>query len=170
MVDAPAPEPFAGTCTQTGSDRVLEHVAAELLVVTVVLDDLRRVAARPQWPEAIPAPVEGLGIDAVQVLHAACEIRLRRFDDEVVMRRHEAVGVETPAEPSRDALQQIVEPASIELVTDDRASCDSARPRVVVGVRALDSVCSRHRSDGSRYVVALSPGVTTWHRPARVCR
>jgi hypothetical protein len=66
------------------------------------------------------------------------------------MRRHQAVRVQAPPKPPRDALQQILKASVIELVTDDCASCDSARPHVVVPVPALDTACPWHGIDGSR--------------------
>jgi hypothetical protein len=47
-------------------------------------------------PHPIMPPVEGLGVEAVQVLHAPDETRCRSFDQQMVVVIHQAVGISCP--------------------------------------------------------------------------
>jgi len=118
--------PLGACLAQTGADGILEDVAAELGVVAVVLDQLGRVPTRPERPEALPTVVEGLCVHAVHVLHSAREVGLGRLYDEVVVRRHQAVGVQAPREPPCGPLEQVEEAPAVEVVGDDRAACNAA--------------------------------------------
>lgn len=151
-VKAAAPRPGAERVAEPCPHGILEDVAAELGVIALVLDEPRGVAAGPQRAEPIPARVEALRVDAVQVLHPARQVWERRHDDEVVVRRHQTVRVQPPAEASSGAVEQRDEPPAVVVVGDDGAACDSTGPDVIVSVRVLDTEWTRHGRDrSSRY-------------------
>ena len=65
----------------------------------VALHQHGMVAALEYVAGAVVAPVEGLGVHAVQIAHAAREVGRRRLEHEVIMVAHQAIGVAQPAPP-----------------------------------------------------------------------
>lgn len=63
----------------------------------VALHDPRREAVAEEVAAAVVAPVERLRVDAVQAVHAVGEAPELRLDDEVVVVRHQAEGMDAPA-------------------------------------------------------------------------
>jgi len=88
--------------------------------------------------------VEGAGVLAVQVAHTEVEVRLRRLDDQVVVRSHQAVGMEPPEVAACDAPQQVQEEAAvIVLAKEERTAIPDGRD-VVVGAGNQLSVRAAH--------------------------
>ncbi len=67
--------------------------------VAVALDENAFVAPLEHVPDTAMAPVDELGIDAIELAHAGREIAFRGLDDEVVVIAHLAPGVNRPVEP-----------------------------------------------------------------------
>jgi len=78
-------------------DRVLADVFERGAEVLVAVDHPGREASAPQVAMATVAEIECLRIAAVQVLHAARELLLRRLDEQVVVGAHQAHRVHAPA-------------------------------------------------------------------------
>jgi len=78
-------------------NRVLADVFERGADVLVAVDDPRGEASSPQMAVAAVAEVEPLRVAAVQVLHAARELLLRRLDEQVVVGAHQAHRVHAPA-------------------------------------------------------------------------
>jgi len=53
------------------------------------------------------APVESLGVDAIELTHALDEVAVRRFDEQVVVVTHLTIGKEHPVETFADLPQDI---------------------------------------------------------------
>jgi hypothetical protein len=81
---------------QARPDRVLEDVLDRLGEVVVVLDDPRGEALAEEVAPALVAAVEGLCVDAVEAAHAVGEAPELGLDDQVVVVRHQAEGVDAP--------------------------------------------------------------------------
>jgi hypothetical protein len=64
--------------------------------------------------------VERPRVLAVEVAHAVGEIRQRRFDDEVVVIAHQALGVQLPAVAVHDLVQDANEGVPVGVVDHDR--------------------------------------------------
>jgi hypothetical protein len=71
--------------------RVLEHVADDVPGQVFVTEDSRSVPRMEEMPGSTVPPVERLGIDPLQPLHAAVEVRLGRAEHDVEVIPHEAV-------------------------------------------------------------------------------
>jgi hypothetical protein len=74
---------------------------------------------------AVPL-VEPERVDAVEPLHPSPKLRNRRLDDEVVVRRHQAEGVNGPTEAVDAIHQQPEEAQTVGLVPVDVAAVDAA--------------------------------------------
>jgi hypothetical protein len=94
--------------------------------VVVVLDRERREALPEQVAPALVAAVEGLRVDAVQPLHARGEAVELRFDDEVVVVRHQAEDVDPPVVAFDDAREQPQEQAALVVVPKDGRAGDTS--------------------------------------------
>jgi hypothetical protein len=73
--------------------------------MVVVADDPRGEPRAEDVALAAVAPVEALGIDAVQVLHPGRQTRGGRLQDEVIVRPHQAEGMAVPLVAPDDQLE-----------------------------------------------------------------
>jgi hypothetical protein len=92
------------------------------------------------------AGVERDGVDAVEVLHALGDVRVRRLDDEVVVVRHQREGMDGPAPLARDLAKQADEEPAVGIVDVDRLLPDTARDHVVDAVCDSRATQPRHAS------------------------
>jgi hypothetical protein len=88
--------------------------------------------------------VEGFRVAAVQVSHAGGEVRLRRLDDEVVVRPEQAVRVQAPAEEAYDPVHQHEEEPAIVVRLEDETAVVPRRRHVVDPAGDERSERSRH--------------------------
>jgi len=95
-------------------------------------------------PDAPVRPVDGLGVDAVELAHAAGEVGLRRLDHEVIMVGHLAPGGTAPAEPPADLAEDVEEAAAVVIVEVDVAPRVAARRHVIERAGKLDAQRARH--------------------------
>jgi hypothetical protein len=113
--------------------RVVQDVIDRGDVLFLGLDLLR---PEPPAEDVVAAPVpvvEGAGVGAVEVAHAVRKVRLRRFEDEVVVVPHQALRVQAPAVPALDAAEDVEEDGAVGGVEDDRRAVVPARTDVVEG-------------------------------------
>jgi hypothetical protein len=93
---------------------------------------------------AAVAEIEPLRVAAVQVLHSARELLLRRLDDEVVVRPHQADGVHAPAVAVDALLEEAHEGVAVGIVAEDERAEDAARRDVEEPVRERRAKHARH--------------------------
>ena len=93
---------------------------------------------------AAVAEIEPLRVATVQVLHAARELLLRRLDDQVVVRPHQADRVHAPAVPVDALLEEAHEGVSVGIVAEDERAEDAARRDVEETVRERRAKHARH--------------------------
>ena len=79
--------------------------------------------------------VELLGVQPVEVLQAGGQIRDARVDDQVVVRAHQAEREDVPVEELDAVEQEVQEPATVVVVTEDERALDAASPDVEEPVR-----------------------------------
>jgi hypothetical protein len=82
---------------ETCSNGIEQHVASDFEEVGVAFDTVRRETSLEQVALVSVAPVEPNRIAPVQAVHSEGQIGRRRLDDNVVVVRHQAVGVLDPA-------------------------------------------------------------------------
>ena len=88
--------------------------------------------------------VERPRVLAVEVAHAVGEIRQRRFDDEVVVIAHQAMGVQLPPVAVHDPVQDARERVSVGVVDDDRRVVVPRRRDVVVRAGSQRTAFATH--------------------------
>jgi hypothetical protein len=115
---------------------VAQHVGGEPLAEEVALAPM--------------AAVEAERVDAVQAFHAVRESLLRGFDDEVVVRSHQAMRVDVPAVLSRGCAEQRQEVQAVEVDDEDVSAACAMRGDVEIAVRELASREPRHDGDRTR--------------------
>jgi hypothetical protein len=129
------PRPIADAAPEPGAHRVFEHIAAGGVQVLLAFDYPRAEPVREEVPEAHVLRVEGLGVPAQQAVHPARELRLRRVQDEVEVRRHQAQRVHAPAEALDAGAEPGEEEASVLVVAENGAAAHATRHDVEVAVR-----------------------------------
>jgi len=140
-----APRPLVGPRAESGPDRVVEDVVERCGEVLVAVDDAGVVAVAEQVARAFVAPVEGEGVDPVEPVEPARHRIDRRLEDEVVVRRHQAVGVELPLEALDAVPEKRQEARAVEPVAEDRAVVDADGRDVEHTVGQLRAKDPRHR-------------------------
>jgi len=105
--------------------------------------------ALEEMPATPVATVEDLRVAAVEALHPGGKPLRRGRDDDVVVRVHQAVRVDIPAELLGDRLQQIEEVEPIDVLAEDRRRTDAVRRDVEDTVREVASAQPWHPDDGS---------------------
>jgi len=102
-----------------GADGIQDNVPANFQQMAVLLDENGLVPALEQMACPSVAFVEKLGVDTVQLPHTEGEVAIGRFDKDMVMVGHEAVGVADPIIPLVDVLEGVQEVQSILVVLED---------------------------------------------------
>jgi hypothetical protein len=123
--------PVFGAFCEACSDRVLQDVLAGSRVVVLVFDGERREAFAEQVAPALVAAVERLGVDAVQALHAGREPFEIGLDDQVVVVRHQAEGVDPPLVALDHLGEEAEEEAVLVVVLEDSVARHATRRDVV---------------------------------------
>src|SRR5215211_8882140 len=93
------------------------------------------------------AVIEGLRVDAVEVTHPGGQAGLRRFDDEVEVVAHEAVGVANPLVPLDNTFEERQEALPIVIIEEDRALRVPARGDVIARAGELEPQRARHHAN-----------------------
>ena len=119
-------------------------MAAKLEEVRFALDQDRLVAALEDVPDPPVPTVETLGEDAVQLPHAAGQVRRRRFDEQVVVVVHLAPGVTEPSEAFDDTRQNVDDEPAILVTADDIAARVAAAGHVIERAGVFDAERPRH--------------------------
>jgi hypothetical protein len=125
-------------------DRVVEDVLERGAVLLFGLDRSRPEAAAKDVVLPAVAFVERAGVLAVEVAHSLGQVRERRFDEQVVVVAEEAAGMQAPAVPAPDTLQDPDEDGAVGVVQEDRRLVVSLRADVVVRAGGDISVRASH--------------------------
>jgi len=115
--------------------------------------------ALEEVPSVVVPPVEPLGVDAVQSVHSARDVRLQRLDEQVIVIRHQAIRVTLPSLEVDDMPEELKEAEPVAGVGEDLLSPVPARGDVVRSAGGLEARGARHAAT----VAALGPGVRAWH-------
>jgi hypothetical protein len=129
---------------ESGAYRVLDDVAADGCKLLLVLDGSAPEPVAEEVAPAAVACVEPLGIAAVQALESRRKLRHGRLDDEVVVIRHQAEGMEAPVVLAHDRREQAQEEAPVVVVAIDRDLPGPTRRHVKVAVGEDVSRQTRH--------------------------
>ena len=80
---------------------------------------------------AVVAAIEGLGVKALEALHAAVEVRAWCAHEQMEVVPHEAVREACPRPALNDLGEAVQEPKAVARVDEDRQARDSAIEHVV---------------------------------------
>jgi len=141
-----APRPLVGVDDEARADRVVTHVFERRRVVVFVVDDPGREALREERALASEPRVVLARIVALEPLDGRREPLNRAVDHGVVVRRHQAVGVEAERPPLHGGLQERDESAAVLVVTEERRPVHRAGGHVEVPVRKRRAKESSHRT------------------------
>lgn len=94
-----APRPSIRAVANSRSDGIEREIAGELNEVPIALDEDGMEATLEEVTVEAVTAVEPLRIASVQALDAARDVRVARFDHQVVVIRHQAIAVTKPTEP-----------------------------------------------------------------------
>jgi hypothetical protein len=138
--------------------RVQDDVPAYGCKIPISLHDLRfepslEHMTAPTMPEVPP-----LRVDAIDVLDRHRQIRMRCYDDEMIVIRHEAECVADNAVPAKADIEQLEQLLVVPLVEEDEGFRVAPRHDVVAGAREQDAEWSCHagrKRQGSFHPVFL---------------
>src|SRR5689334_1598062 len=94
--------------------------------------------------DVIVATVEMLGVTAVHIAHPTRQGRLGRFDEQMVVVRHQTVGQELPRTSLPDPLKLAKEHSPIVVVDEDPSATIAARHDMVSSAWKLGTEGARH--------------------------
>jgi hypothetical protein len=104
---------------QAGPDGVEHDVSRELEEVRVALNKNTPKSPVEEMAFVSVPPVEPLGVDTVEPLHAGRNIPVWCLDEKVEMVRHQAMGMTSPFVPLDHVLEDLLEPEAIADVGED---------------------------------------------------
>ncbi len=150
------PRPVFTVADQSGSNGVVDDVLERILVVLFVVDHPRGEPLAEERALPAEAGVVLSRVVALEPLDCRGEGFDRGVDERVVMRPHQAVGVE-PDAPALDALlEQRDERPVVVRVAEQPGLVDGVRRQVEIAVRELGAEDSRHASTLRLRPVALA--------------
>jgi len=97
-----SPHPFPWMCSDVSAHRIQNNVSGNLQQLTLLLDEDSLEPALEDMSQPLVGSVERLCIHTIQVAHATREIRIRRFDQQVIVIAHKAIGMADPSEALND--------------------------------------------------------------------
>jgi len=141
-----APRPVLAALDEARANRVVEDVVHGVLVVLFVVDDPGGKPLAEQCSLALEARVVLAGIVALDPLHGRREILDPGVDERVVVRPHQAVGMQ-PEAPTPDALrEQRREGSVVVAVAEQPGFVNGVGGQVEVAVGQLCAEDSSHAS------------------------
>src|SRR5207247_11425241 len=115
---AAAPGPVGRFVAKTRPHRVVEDVGASVLELLVAFDRARPEAVSPQMALPLVPTVERLGIDAVEAVAAVGELVAQSVDDQVVVVRYQAEGVDEPSVALHHVCEEQEEEAAVVVAAE----------------------------------------------------
>ena len=97
-----APGPLPGLCDPVRSHRIQHHIPTEFEEVRLLLHQNGREPSLEEMPYPFMSSVVRLRVAAIELTHAEGEVRLRRFNEKMIVIIHQAIGVAEPAKAVDD--------------------------------------------------------------------
>ncbi len=139
-----APGPRRGGVAESCPDGIEREITRKLDEVPVALDEDRMEPPLKEMTIEAVTPVEPLRVGAVQALEAAREVGVARFQDEMVVIRHQAIAVTKPTELVRYVSEHREESTAVEVLEEDQLASVTSRSDVIQTVGELDARRPRH--------------------------
>ena len=141
-----APRPVLPALDEAGTYRVVEDVVQRVPVVLFVVDDPGGEPLAEQRSLAAQPGVVLPGVVALNPLHGRREVFDPGVDERVVVRPHQAEGVEPESPTPRALRQERDERPKVVAVAEQPGFVDGVRRQVEVAVRQLGAEGSSHAS------------------------
>lgn len=136
---ATRPRPVRRSGYQAGGHRVALDVTAQRHQIAVAINQYRLEAPLEQMTDEAVAPIEGLGVNAVEVPHQPLQLPQVRLHHQVITVAHQAIGQDIGVE-LRQRLAKHVEPTlAASIVPVDRLATVAARDEVINGAWEFDA-------------------------------
>ncbi len=137
--------------------RVQVKVREEMLQVVLVLHELALVSAAEQ--RAVPGvdAIETAGVVPIDVLHGPGDIPGHGAQEQVIVTRHQRVGVDLDAAPKHGLSDDIEEEVAVKVFVEDGSAPRPPLPDVMPSSRIVDSWWSSHSTK-----VNQMPGYVKW--------
>lgn len=113
----------------------------------VHIDQNRFVTAAKQLPVALMISVESLGVDTIDVSHAAGNIGIRGLDQKMIVVRHQAVDGNTHLPHLAGIFEKLDKPEIITVVIEDGLTASATVQDMIPCVGIFYAQGSRHRID-----------------------
>jgi hypothetical protein len=143
-----APGPVFGSVDESRADGVVENVGDRVFVVLLVVDHPRGEARTEERSLATEAGVVLARVVTLEPLDGRRESLHRAVDDGVVVRRHQAVGVETERPTSEALRQEGQESTEVLCVAEELRRMNRVAGEVEVAVGQVAAKNPRHAIEG----------------------
>jgi len=110
--------------------------------------------------------IEAPCVVAVQLPHSVRQLLSRGFEDEVVVRAHQAVGAAVPVEGNDREAQELEEIESVKIGLEEHRSANRSSGGVEEAVSELRSSDPRHRHDAICVAAGNQAKRNKWRKPA----
>ena len=144
------PFPFLRSLCKMSTDRVEDHVSAELQQIAFFIDNDCFVSTLEYVAGFLMSPVVPLGVDSIQLSHAARKVSFRCFDNEVIVGVHETVGVAQPVKPFYYCSQKLKKIEPVLIGSEYSLSCIAPGSDVIECAGVFYSEGTGHKKTLSR--------------------
>lgn len=139
-----APGPVLGMAHALGPHRIQHHIATQLQEMRVFLHQDGLEPSLEQMAHPPMPSIKGLGVHAIELTHAPGQIRLRGFQQKMVVVVHQAIGMAEPAEASHRLGQDRQPGLAIRVIARDPLAGVAPTGNMVDGVGKLKSQGTGH--------------------------
>ena len=150
-----APGPLSGIGHQVGPDRIQHHIAAEVQQVCLFFHQDRGEAALKEMSHSSVSAVVHLRVAAVQLAHAEGEVRLRRFNEEMIVIVHQTIGITTPAKAIDDMGKERAPLQPVAVVIHNVLPGIAPTRNMVHGARIFNAKRTGHGREYSEPIIPL---------------
>jgi hypothetical protein len=121
------------------SHRVKHDVAADLQKMAVLLNENSFESSLKQMTDPAMALVVGLGVYPIELPHSFGQVSIRRFNNQMIVIVHQAIGMADPVKPLVDLSERIQEKFTITVMLEDRLALVAARCDMIQDTVVLNS-------------------------------
>ena len=145
-----------------GPSRIEHHIATEFEQMRLLLHQDGGESALQEMPHPLMPAIDGLGIRAVELPHAAGEIGLRGFEQQMIVVIHQAVRMAAPPEAIDDMGQSLQKQGTVPIIRDDGLAGVAATGDMAHGTRIFHAQRSSHEEHSTKIIVRLTGLTPFW--------
>ena len=114
-----APRPVRWCRDHASPNRIQDHIPTEFQKIGLPLHHQAFETALQEMPDALMTPIKALGIATIQAPHAATQVGFGRFDQQMVVISHQAIGITAPALLEDFVTEQLQELLPVDIVMEN---------------------------------------------------